>query len=267
MAALPQAKIPDYVVEARPKFPHAVLELEELEAKGWGFLKKSSNVKVGSTITKGRYKGRRIYTATMPERSTCPAPINGRGGCHMWESCYGSNMPFASRISGRGADLIAHLERQIPKLLAERRNIGADGVGRLAVRLHILGDVMPDGPDDDATYVRGWLELAKRHPGQLMIFGFTAVAPSSRHGRVVQRLNALPDCWIRFSSNRAYGGDPNVTYAAREDFTGEAFDCPEQNGALAADGSKLECGSCTACFATTTAGKRVGTRTVRFRTH
>lgn len=59
--------------------------------------------KVGRLVTKGAWKGARIFTLTLVERASCPS------SCAQWLTCYGNNMPYARRhILDRA--LIARLE-------------------------------------------------------------------------------------------------------------------------------------------------------------
>ena len=58
-------------------------------AKSELLIKKSTNVKLGKKVTKGKWKGFPIFTLTLEERATCPK------SCQHWATCYGNNMLYA----------------------------------------------------------------------------------------------------------------------------------------------------------------------------
>ena len=95
-------------------------------AKSERAIKKSTNVKLGKRVTKGKLKGFPIFTLTLEERATCPA------SCIHWGDCYGNNMMNAIRYKGDQALLdqiesdLAYYQAKYPK--------------GFLVRLHILGD-------------------------------------------------------------------------------------------------------------------------------
>jgi hypothetical protein len=137
--------------------------------------------KLGKRVSKGKWSGLEVFTLTLEERATCPRT------CAQWRTCYGNSTHLARRIR-IDASFWPRLESEVAQLLR------AYPAGIL-VRLHSLGDF----PDVD--YTRRWLGLMFNHP-RLHIFGYTARAPESDIGRVVQCLNgAFRDrCLIRFSN-------------------------------------------------------------------
>ena len=88
--------------ESRTLFP--------MERKSAAVLGKTENVlkipgkgnKLGRRITKGKWKGFKIFLLTLEERATCPP------SCFHWGTCYGNNMPFQTRYH-----VDEHLERRI----------------------------------------------------------------------------------------------------------------------------------------------------------
>ena len=48
--------------------------------------------KLGRLVTKGKFKGYKVFSLTLEERATCPT------SCERWGDCYGNNMPFAHRL-------------------------------------------------------------------------------------------------------------------------------------------------------------------------
>ena len=85
-------------------------------AKTETVIKKSTNVKLGKKVTKGKLAGFPIYTVTLQERATCPA------SCIHWHDCYGNNMMFAVRYNA-DADLIAAMESEL-HVLQEKHPAG-----------------------------------------------------------------------------------------------------------------------------------------------
>ena len=68
-------------------------------------IKKSTNIKLGKKVTRGKLKGFPIYTVTLQERATCPI------SCKHYSTCYGNNMMFAIRYNADD-ELIAMMERK-----------------------------------------------------------------------------------------------------------------------------------------------------------
>jgi hypothetical protein len=197
-------------------------------------LKKSTNVKLGKKVTKGKLAGFPIYTLTLEELATCPR------SCAHWADCYGNNMPFATRYAVGAefenmlADELAALQKRHPK--------------GFLVRLHILGDFYSVG------YVAKWGKWLAQFPA-LHIYGYTANQPDAADaqeraiGQAVLTLrNACGDRFaIRFSGNF---NDATMTANSADDARAmaavkakQAFICPVQTDRVA------DCGSCTLCWA------------------
>ena len=98
----------------------------ETMAKSELLIKKSTNVKLGKKVTKGKWKGFPIFTLTLEERATCPR------SCQHWATCYGNNMMYAYRYEA-GLALENMLEIELADLQAKHPK-------GFLVRLHILGD-------------------------------------------------------------------------------------------------------------------------------
>ena len=197
-----------------------------------GLLKKgSSNKKLGFRITRGAWSGKRLYSLTLEERTTCPE------SCHHWDDCYGNNMPFAHRFKHKNIDLF--LEREIESLMQEHK----DGI---VIRLHVLGDFY------SVDYVLFWQEMLLKHP-KLCLFGYTAREEDSYIGKAIMFLNMRfgERCVIRSSRNQE--GNSFWSYAAEESFEGDSFVCPEQTGKV------KNCASCALCWTTP--------KTVKFLSH
>jgi hypothetical protein len=191
----------------------------------------SNNAKLGFKITSRNWKGKRLYSLTLEERTTCPE------SCHHWDDCYGNNMPFAHRFRTPNIDLF--LEREIEELMQKHK----EGI---VIRLHVLGDFF------SVDYVLFWEEMMFKHP-KLCLFGYTARRSGTYIGRAIQTMNRhfSERCVIRSSRNNEY--DSEWSYASDESFEGKSFDCPEQTDKVAS------CAACGLCWTTT--------KTVRFLSH
>ena len=192
-----------------------------------------NNKKLGYKITKGKHKGKYLYSLTLTERDTCPT------SCHHWDDCYGNNMPFAHRFQ-HGKELEDKLDDEISKLV-RKHNKG------ILVRLHVLGDFY------SPEYVFHWSSLLNKYP-TLSVYGYTARYDDSIAAAIALSDMVQGDRWdIRYSKNKDYSDAVQFTYAADESFTGDFFDCPEQTGKVDS------CADCAACWQTT--------KTVRFKSH
>mgnify|MGYP003146093120 CR=1 FL=1 len=196
----------------------------------------NNNKKLGYKITKGRWKGKYLYSLTLEERATCPRY------CHHWEDCYGNNMPFAHRYAV-SPDLLPAIHGNIIRL----RNKHPQGI---VVRLHVLGDFY------SPAYVTFWEHMLDFWPN-LCIFGYTARWGDDTQYAIHTQLNRrYPNrCVIRYSRNLEYDETLTARYAADGTFDGTAFTCPEQTGKAA---SCADCGLCWSDGAT---------KTVRFLSH
>ena len=192
-----------------------------------------NNSKLGYKITKGKHKGKYLYSLTLEERTTCPV------SCHHWEDCYGNNMPFAHRFR-EGQELEDKLDYEIGKLV-RKHNKG------ILVRLHVLGDFY------STEYVFHWSMLLDKYP-TLSVYGYTARYDDSI-GSAIALLSILHTNRfdIRYSKNKNYSDATQFQYAADESFSGDFFDCPEQTGKVDS------CADCAACWQST--------KTVRFLSH
>ena len=115
-------------------------------------IKASTNAKLGKIIQKGRLRGAKIYTLTLEERATCPET------CAHWSTCFGNNMPFATRYKMDDA-LIAQVEGDLEFYNAKGKPF--------LVRLHILGDFT------SLEYVEFWARMLERFE-HLNVYGYTA---------------------------------------------------------------------------------------------
>ena len=191
----------------------------------------SNNAKLGFKITSPKWKGKRLYSLTLEERTTCPA------SCHHWDDCYGNNMPFAHRFKTPNIDLF--LEKEIAELMEKHK----EGI---VIRLHVLGDFF------SVEYVRFWREMLFEYP-KLCIFGYTGREDATLIGREIWMMNNQFNerCVIRSSRSKEY--DSAWSYAAEESFEGPSFVCPEQTEKLPS------CAACGLCWSVP--------KTVKFLSH
>jgi Gene product 88 len=178
--------------------------------------------KIGKEVRKGSRYGWPIFTLTLEERASCPR------SCDEWASCYGNNMQAAERIE-HGPELIAGLEVELAALQR------AHPAGFM-VRLHVLGDFY------SAEYVSFWARMLAALPA-LHLFGFTARAPASEIGRLVDRMTleaGWARCAIRFSGSLSKARASRVIGPGESD--AGAILCPAQTGATET------CGTCALCW-------------------
>ena len=197
--------------------------LKSIKAPKKGLLKPgSNNKKLGFKITKGDWKGKRLFSLTLTERATCPP------SCHHWIDCYGNNMPFAHRFDV-GPELQTEIENDIDALHSKYM----EGI---VVRLHVLGDFY------SVDYVKFWDIMLLVYP-MLCVFGYTAREEDSEIGKEIKMLNLRYSdrCVIRFSRSKEYDAETKTRYAAEESFEGKGFQCPEQVDKVK---SCAECGLC-----------------------
>lgn len=196
-------------------------------------LKKSTNVKLGKKVTKGKLAGFPIFTLTLEERATCPR------SCAHWADCYGNNMPFATRYAV-GAEFEAMLAEELATL-QKRHPKG------FLVRLHILGDFY------SVSYVAKWAAWLGQFPA-LHIYGYTANQPNAvdKTERAIGEavLTLREACGDRFAVRFSGQFDEkNMTALSADDSRAldlveakEAFICPVQTDRVA------DCGACALCW-------------------
>lgn len=216
------------IENARTVFATKVKSVSDGMGKTELVIKRSSNTKLGKTITKGTWEGFPIYTVTLEERATCP------NSCVHWSTCYGNNMFRAIRYSADDS-LILAMHHELADLQAKHPK-------GFAVRLHVLGDFY------SVDYVKHWAQWLDMFPA-LHVWGYTA-----RKDKTDPIASAILDLIcdqpkrfkVRFSgdmetSNSALSMDaPRVSEMVASKV---AFLCPQQTGKTAT------CGTCAACWA------------------
>ena len=214
------------ISEGRTLFP--------MKTKSAAVLGKTENVlkipgkgnKLGRKITKGKWKGFKIFILTLEERATCPP------SCFHWGTCYGNNMPFATRYLV-DVWLLHRIWSQLTTL--QRKNpLG------FAIRLHILGDFF------SVEYVEFWRKALNAFPA-LRIWGYTGRIDKDDPVHVA--ISSLRRDESRFRIR--WSGDVSSPKSALSYDNVEvrrmveeknAFLCPEQQG-------KTEsCATCCGCW-------------------
>lgn len=182
--------------------------------------------KLGRKVTKGKWKGLRIYSLTLEERATCPAT------CQVWGACYGNNMSMARRHI-LDAALMVRLRTEVDALCTKY----SQGI---LIRLHVLGDF---GSNDCQAipYIALWCEMMRQH-GNLHIFGFTAHDPDGEAGSHLLAMNYefADRCRIRFSGSRSDDGFGSVVIDRCQPSLSVV--CPNE------DGHVPNCGACGLCW-------------------
>lgn len=208
-------------------------------------IKKSTNIKLGKKVTRGKLKGFPIFTVTLQERATCPI------SCKHYSTCYGNNMMYATRYNA-DEELLAMMESELKELQAKHPN-------GFLVRLHVLGDFY------SVEYVAQWAKWLGMFPA-LHVYGYTAnqfdaVNDTERGiGQAVASLSAT--CGIRFAVR--FSGSYSDQFAAlsadekqaRDMLDNkQAFQCPTQisktTGKLAKKDEETlvsDCGACGLCW-------------------
>jgi hypothetical protein len=186
------------------------------------------NRKLGDIVTKGAWKGYRIYSLTLEERATCPT------SCHHWRTCMGNAMQWAAR-NEHGPALERALAEELRQLSVRHSARRGDG---FVVRLHVLGDFY------SVEYVELWRAWLRRFP-RLHVWGYTAWPPSTPIGAAVRRLAS--EHWDRFAvrlSSERMGRDRTITIATEKQLAKTtAIVCPVETGRT------LNCGTCGLCWA------------------
>lgn len=219
------------VVNGTSMFPHLVREPIPGE---WVLKKGEHNRKIGSRVTKKKWRGFPIYTLTLEERASCPQ------SCPQWSICYGNHMSLPRSYRYRhGSELESQLDNELLILSSDPKSRNG-----FVVRLHVLGDFY------SVEYVRKWESWLKEFPA-LHLFGFTAWPIGTDIGDAVADLRDRH--WDRFAirtsndvtTNRSAGVIADTS--GHEDRSG-AFVCPAETG-------KTDCcGTCGLCW---TSDKRV----------
>jgi len=192
-------------------------------------IKKSTNIKLGKKVTKGKLKGMPIYTVTLEERATCS------NTCAHYADCYGNNMPFATRYKADTA-LVVSMYNELQILNSKHK----DG---FLVRLHILGDFY------SLNYVSLWNKWLSEFDN-LYVYGYSERKIGTPIGNA---LNLLRIKWANRFMVRV-SGDFNLKTMTALSFddkrasdqltTKQAFLCPVQ------EDKTDSCGTCGLCWST-----------------
>ena len=233
------------VMAGKSVYHNRVKSVSDGMAKSETVIKKSTNVKLGKKVTRGKLAGFPIYTVTLQERATCPA------SCIHWHDCYGNNMMFAVRYNADD-DLIAAMESELHALQAKHPN-------GFLVRLHVLGDFY------SVQYVAQWAKWLGMFPA-LHVYGYTANqfdAADNKERAIGQAILSLRmACGIRFAVRFSGSYSDSFSALSADDDRAlqlldnkQAFKCPTQiskkTGKLAKKGEETlvsDCGACGLCW-------------------
>ena len=188
----------------------------------------ANNKKLGSKITTGAWKGAAIYSLTLEERNSCPTH------CDQWDTCYGNNMPFATRYDHTHPDFYRCLDQNVKDLI-EKHIWNKDQP--IAFRLHVLGDFF------DVRYVEYWDNWLQELQG-IKIWGYTHHDPQSKIGLAIREMNLFDNCHVRFSDKHNMEPYLQANVIAKDSTTTMGIICPEQTNATAS------CSTCSLCWST-----------------
>lgn len=206
------------IVDGRTLFPTKVMSVDV----GDSLKPAQYQSKIGNRVTKGAWKGMRIFALTLEERKTCPR------SCKLWDGCYGNNMHHSRRMQ-HGAPLEIKLWRELSQLQRQYSR-------GFVVRLHILGDFYSVG------YVEFWREAIDAFPA-LRVFGYTARQFETPIGRAIAGLRTSH--WDRFAvrTSGAASGPRTMVIDAESDLPADVILCPAQTNAT------RSCATCSLCWA------------------
>ena len=206
---------------------HKVKSVLDGMGKTENVIKKSTNIKLGKKVTKGILKGIPIYTVTLEERATCAKT------CAHWSTCYGNNMPFATRYEGDKA-LTDRIALELEQLNRKHKN-------GFLVRLHILGDFY------SVEYVELWNKWLSQFEN-LYVYGYSERKSGTPIG---DALNVIRTRWTTRFMVRV-SGDFNLRTMTALSYDDEraieqlvnkqAFICPVQ------EDKTDNCASCGLCW-------------------
>ena len=192
-------------------------------------IKKSTNIKLGKKVSKGIFKGMPIYTVTLEERATCS------NTCAHWTTCYGNNMPFATRYKADDA-LLAVMALELEQLNRKHTN-------GFLVRLHILGDFY------SVDYVELWNKWLDKFDN-LYVYGYSDRKQNTPIGKalVILRNNYDKRFMVRISGDLETQTMAAISYddkrALKQLENKQAFICPVQEDKTAS------CSTCGLCWTT-----------------
>ena len=190
-------------------------------------IKKSTNIKLGKKVTKGIFKDMPIFTVTLEERATCSDT------CLHWWTCYGNNMPFATRYKANDA-LTDTMEIELEELNRKHKN-------GFLVRLHVLGDFY------SVEYVELWNKWLSQF-NNLYVYGYSERKTGTPIGNA---LNVLRTRWtnrfmVRVSGDFSLSTMTALSFddnrAVTQIKNKQAFLCPVQ------EDKTDSCGTCGLCW-------------------
>jgi len=190
-------------------------------------IKKSKNKKLGKKVTKGIFKNMPIYTVTLEERATCSST------CEHWQTCYGNNMPFATRYEANDA-LTDAMEIELEELNRKHK----DG---FLVRLHVLGDFY------SLDYCAKWCTWLAKFPN-LYVYGYSERKKNTPIGKLLDAMRNLFNerFRVRVSGDIYSGNWTALSYdnpvAKKQLQEKKAFLCPVQ------EDKTDNCGTCGLCW-------------------
>ena len=235
----PITKTEAAILSSRSVYWMNVKSVSDGMAKTERAIKASTNAKLGKVVKVGRLQGARIFTLTLEERATCD------NSCAHWTTCFGNNMPFATRYKMDDA-LLIQIESDLEFYNAKGKSF--------LVRLHVLGDF------PSVEYVAFWARMLCQFEN-LNVYGYTARLSGTLIGDAILSLRS-PRFMVRQSGQ--FDGS-NMSALSFDDARSlptvdarKAIVCPTQIAKrgeyeLAAKGIDTltpNCGTCGLCWTT-----------------
>jgi hypothetical protein len=216
------------MVENRTLFPSTVVNVTD-GSKASLLISGKENRKLGKSVLKGAWAGAELYQLTLEERATCPAH------CEMRGACYGNGMQWAKRWR-----MDPHKPEPFYDLLDAQLEYLVGRYGKIAVRLHVLGDFFSE------EYVGFWRDALTEFP-DLLVFGYTHWHIDEPIGQVIEAVKSeFPDRFrIRWSG---WDGDDGAVTAQG------STDEKEIDGVTVCPAQTIEgksCGDCGFCWEST----------------
>ncbi len=205
-------------------FVNSKLTIRDVTHYPFKILKKSTNIKLGKVITKGKYKGMKMFTLTLIERETCT------NECEHYTTCYGNNMHRTHRFEVNEAFMM--------RLESDIHNTALKYPQGFMVRLHVLGDF------ESVQYVEFWNRMLYTYPS-LHIYGYSRNHITSKY----EHINAIGYKIIRVRTTHKERFAIRFSNKLDEEYSANSRDITDKGiTCLAQVKTNVSCSDCTLCW-------------------